>query len=63
MLHQKIFNRWGQLIFESFDPSIMWKGNFDGRPVAPGVYFIDVKATNTFSITPVTYQGAIHVMD
>ena len=63
MLHQKIFNRWGQLIFESFDPSIMWKGTYDGTSVAPGVYFIDVKATNTYSIIPVTYQGAIHVMD
>ena len=63
ILHQRIFNRWGQLIYESFDPSSMWKGTYEGQSVAPGVYFIDVEATNPYSNSPVTHQSVIHVMD
>ena len=63
ILHQRIFNRWGQLIYESFDPSSMWKGTYEGQSVAPGVYFIDVEATNPYSTSPVTHQSVIHVID
>lgn len=33
-----IFSRWGQQIFSSTDPAIGWDGNYDGKPVSPGVY-------------------------
>lgn len=33
-----IFNRWGQLIFESDDVNFQWNGRYNGRPVRPGVY-------------------------
>lgn len=36
----KIFNRWGQLVFESDDPNINWNGrNFSGSELAEGVYY------------------------
>lgn len=35
----RIFNRWGQLIFESYEPEKQWDGNFEGVPAAQGVYF------------------------
>lgn len=35
----KIFNRWGQLVFETTDPDIQWDGtNLNGKPLADGVY-------------------------
>lgn len=36
----KIFNRWGNLVFESTDPDILWDGNDQksGKPVSEGVY-------------------------
>ena len=34
----RVFNRWGELIFESTDPSQAWDGSFRGQPVNPGVY-------------------------
>ena len=33
-----IFNRWGQLIFESHDVNIGWDGTFNGAYVQDGVY-------------------------
>jgi gliding motility-associated-like protein len=34
----QVFNRWGQLVFESKDRSIGWDGTFDGKPCNPGVF-------------------------
>ncbi len=28
-----VFNRWGQKVFESHDPTICWDGTFNGKPV------------------------------
>ncbi len=36
----KIFNRWGQLIFETSNPDIQWDGtNLAGKEVVEGVYY------------------------
>lgn len=36
----KVFNRWGQLVFETEDPDLNWDGtNLQGEPVAEGVYY------------------------
>jgi gliding motility-associated-like protein len=34
----QVFNRWGQLVFESKDRGIGWDGTFDGKPCNPGVF-------------------------
>lgn len=34
----KIFNRWGQMIFESFTPSEGWDGSMNGDPSPAGLY-------------------------
>ena len=39
-----IFNRWGQKLFEWTDPNEGWDGTFNGKPVAQGVYYVNVKA-------------------
>jgi len=35
----KIFNRWGDQVFESAVYQNDWNGTFDGRPLPPGTYF------------------------
>lgn len=34
----RIFDRWGRLVFESFDLAATWNGNFNGRELNPGNY-------------------------
>lgn len=36
--HLEIYNRWGTLLFESFDINRGWNGIFDGEPAQHGVY-------------------------
>lgn len=51
----KIYNNWGQLIFQTQDPSsIGWDGQFKDEPQPLGVYVYVAKVT--------TYDGAVHVI-
>ena len=36
--HLKIFNRWGEIMFESFNPTIGWDGTYKSSPVKFDVY-------------------------
>jgi gliding motility-associated-like protein len=40
----RIFDRWGEMVFESTDPTIGWDGTFRGRKLDPDVYdfYLDV---------------------
>jgi gliding motility-associated-like protein len=51
----KIYNRWGELIYESFDDR-GWDGQYKGKPVEKGtyMYFIYMKDTNG---TPLYFKG------
>lgn len=42
--HAIIINRWGQKLYEWYDPSGYWDGTYNGHPVREGVYFVQVKA-------------------
>jgi gliding motility-associated-like protein len=43
--HLMIFNRWGELIFESFDQEVGWDGTYNGQPAKQDVYIWKVKGT------------------
>lgn len=34
----QIFNRWGELVFQTSDPSVCWDGDYKGKPVNSGTY-------------------------
>jgi gliding motility-associated-like protein len=34
----RVYNRWGELVFESTDPKVGWDGTFKGRKLDPDVY-------------------------
>jgi len=36
--HLVVLNRWGNLIWESWDDAARWDGTYDGRKVADGIY-------------------------
>lgn len=39
-----IFNRWGQCLYTWTDITSGWDGNYKGKPVKDGVYFVRVQA-------------------
>ncbi|MBP7849456.1 MAG: gliding motility-associated C-terminal domain-containing protein [Lentimicrobiaceae bacterium] len=41
--HLSIFNRWGQLLFESFDIREGWDGKFQGQECSEGTYFYKIE--------------------
>ncbi len=40
--HLLIYNRWGEKIFESFDPSFHWDGKYKGIPCETGTYYFSL---------------------
>lgn len=62
-LHQRIYNRWGQLVYESYLPDESWDGTLNGAPVAAGVYFLEIEVSNTYSQErEIVVRHAVHVM-
>jgi gliding motility-associated-like protein len=62
-LHQRIYNRWGQLVYESYLPDDSWDGTFNGAPVAAGVYFLEIEVSNAYSQErEIVVRHAVHVM-
>ncbi len=40
----KVYNRWGQIMYETDDYNIAWSGETDGRACAEGVYYWELEA-------------------
>jgi gliding motility-associated-like protein len=53
-----VFNKWGQLIFETFDISKGWDGTFNGIPQDVGVYKYLI-ITSQSDGTNQTYKGDV----
>jgi gliding motility-associated-like protein len=45
-LQVQIWNRWGQLVYSSSDPTMGWDGYFNGAEAQTGVYAYLIKYTN-----------------
>ena len=54
----RIYNRWGQLVFESNNPDLGWDGTFKGNPQPMDVYAYTLEAT-FFDGTKTTRRGDI----
>ena len=62
-LLQRIYNRWGQLVFETEQPDLFWDGKVNGKPAAAGVYFLEVEASTLYtSGRPIMQRKAIHLI-
>jgi len=42
--HMYIYNRWGEVIYESENPRAQWDGSYKGRPAQEGTYVVQVFA-------------------
>lgn len=57
-----IFNRWGELIWESHDINIPWDGKYNGKNVNDGTYTWTVKAKETSSSKVHNFTGFVTVL-
>jgi gliding motility-associated-like protein len=64
-VEMKIFNRFGQLVYETSDPAINWEGKFRNtdKPVPSGVYYYicDVYEPRINGTAIRTLTGFIHL--
>jgi gliding motility-associated-like protein len=56
--HIMIFNRWGELLFESYDENQGWDGTFGGKPLLPEVYVYKVELKD-FRKSLKSYMGSV----
>lgn len=54
-----IFNRWGQVIFESFDVTESWDGTYKGRIVQDGTYTWKLSYTDTIRFIETELVGHV----
>jgi gliding motility-associated-like protein len=62
----KLFNRWGELVFETNDPDINWDGKnlYSKMPCSDGVYFYtcDVYEIRLTGVKVRQLQGSVHIL-
>ena len=58
----QIFNRWGELIWESRDLSASWDGTYNGKIVATGMYTWSMDCVNLLDNEHINYFGHINVL-
>lgn len=57
----KVYDRWGQLVFESNRTDFKWDGTFHGRGLTEGVYFW-VVSSNSNCGTSIEESGNVHLL-
>lgn len=55
----KIFDRWGQMVFRSNQPTLGWDGMFEGQVVQDGVYNWTIEMRNILSDDTQHKQGSV----
>ena len=57
-----IFNRWGEIIWESHDISAGWDGTYNNKPCAEGVYFYMAECTDVKTAKKFLVQGHLTLL-
>jgi gliding motility-associated-like protein len=57
----KIFNRWGQLLFQSNDVKVGWDGKFEGIPQNMETYVYEV-SVETYLDSTLTKSGTVKII-
>ncbi len=57
-----IFNRWGEVIWESHDPSVGWDGTYKGKIVQQGTYTWIIRVNDILNDDKHTFNGFVNVM-
>jgi gliding motility-associated-like protein len=58
----RLYNRWGELIWESYDPYEMWDGTYKGTLVQQGTYTWTIEAKDPNNDNKFEYSGHVLVL-
>jgi gliding motility-associated-like protein len=58
----QIWNRWGELIWETRDPYSYWDGSYNGKLAPEGIYTWTMLATNKIDAGKRTFIGSINII-
>jgi gliding motility-associated-like protein len=58
----RIFNRWGQLIWESIDPTDQWDGSFNQTPCQDGTYTWYIEFSTLSDSKPTKVHGHVNLI-
>jgi len=61
----RIYNRWGEIIFESDDPERIWDGSYNGKVIAPMMYafMVSYKSRDFPEREKITRRGGIFLVN
>jgi len=59
--HLRIYNRWGQMVFETTNPDEAWDGSYKNEPCPPGTYIWMVEYLD-FNGKPENRKGAVTLL-
>ena len=57
-----IFNRWGEILFESHNPSIGWDGTYKGELLQDGVYIWKMKYADPYTDNRIEKNGTVTLL-
>ena len=57
--HLRVFNRWGQLVYDDPNLNKGWNGKLKGLDLPPGVYIWTLGGNDTYFKKPFTHKGII----
>jgi gliding motility-associated-like protein len=59
----RVYNRWGQVLFESSDPTLGWDGTYNGRMVQDGTYGYTIRYKTCEPLNPNHFiSGHVNVL-
>jgi len=58
----QIYNRWGEIVFESFDPKAKWDGTYHGKVVPQGTYIWNIRVKDIKNDVKYDFDGHINII-
>ena len=58
----ELYNRWGEIIWESHDPEATWDGTYGGEPVKDGTYVWKIRAFDAENDNKYEFNGFVNVL-
>jgi gliding motility-associated-like protein len=57
-----IYNRWGVLVFQSYEPGVAWDGNIGSEPASDGTYFYVLSFWPKATEQQMSYRGYVQLI-